>query len=125
MDNCPNREALRPFFASQMTADDYSKLAIAFTDDKGSEMNNLLHAALGIAGEAGETVDIIKKSWAYGKPLNREELIKEVGDQLWYINLLIDTLGVTWGEVFAANVAKLTARYPEKKFSADRAINRG
>lgn len=125
MDNCPNREALRPFFASQMTAEQYAELAIAFTDDKGSEMNNLLHAALGIAGEAGETVDIIKKSWAYGKPLNREELIKEVGDQLWYINLLIDTLGVTWGEVFAANVAKLTARYPEKKFSADRAINRG
>lgn len=121
---CPNREALSAFFAKQMTVDRYSEQAALFIDPKGSDIEDLLHGALGVAGEGGEVVDIIKKSWAYGKPLDRAHLIEEIGDSMWYFNLIIRTLGVTWGEVLAANVAKLSARYPDKRFSSSQAINR-
>ncbi|UCV26717.1 nucleoside triphosphate pyrophosphohydrolase family protein [Ferribacterium limneticum] len=118
------KATLSTFFAKAMTADGYSERAAAFIDPKGSQIEDLLHGALGVAGEGGEVVDIIKKAWAYGKPLDHAHLIEEIGDAMWYYNLIIRSLGVTWGEVFSANVAKLSARYPDKKFSAHNALNR-
>jgi NTP pyrophosphatase (non-canonical NTP hydrolase) len=69
--------------------------------------------ALGLAGESGEVVDLIKKVLYHGKPLEKEKLIKELGDVHWYLEYLAATLGTTTEEIQAANVAKLRARYPE------------
>ena len=79
---------------------------------------------MGIAGEAGEVIDITKKVYAYGKPLFENDLVEEAGDLIWYLNLLFACLGVTWEEVFDLNIKKLEARYPDLRFNADHAINR-
>lgn len=74
----------------------------------------ILHAALGISTEAGELLDAVKKSLFYGKPLDRTNLIEELGDLEWYMAVLRDELGVTQEQVQAVNLAKLQIRYPER-----------
>lgn len=74
---------------------------------------DLLHGAVGIAGEAGELLDCVKKSWVYNKPLNRENLLEECGDVLFYLQHVINEAGWTMGDLRASNVAKLSRRYPD------------
>lgn len=105
-------------------ADTYAKLAIRTANDMGSDQLNLVHAAMGIAGESGEVLDLVKKMFAYGKPLDRQKLLEEVSDITWYISLMLGVLGSSFGEVFDLNIKKLESRYPDLKFDADRAINR-
>ncbi|GCF11333.1 nucleoside triphosphate pyrophosphohydrolase family protein [Dictyobacter arantiisoli] len=69
--------------------------------------------ALGIAGESGEIVDTLKKFLYHQHDLDVPELCKEVGDLLWYMTLLCDTLGLTMHDVMEANVKKLRKRYPD------------
>lgn len=73
---------------------------------------NLNHAALGIAGESGEVVDLIKKHIIYGKELDRATLVEEIGDLLFYLDALVDDIGSNWDEVRQVNYDKLRARYP-------------
>ena len=79
---------------------------------------------LGIAGEGGECADIWKKYLHQGHPLDREKLIKEAGDVLWYIAELAAGLGVTLEEIATRNIEKLSARYPDGHFDAERSIHR-
>ena len=79
--------------------------------------------ALGIAGEAGEVVDIIKKVLYHEHELDTSVLCKEVGDLLWYMALLCDTAGFTLDDAMRANVEKLRQRYPEG-FDPQRSRNR-
>lgn len=81
--------------------------------DMGSLNQNLMHAAAGVSGEAGEVLDIIKKIWAYNKPLDIPHLMEEVGDLVFYITALCNELGVNIEEIKEQNVEKLTARYPQ------------
>ncbi len=74
--------------------------------------NQLIHAALGVAGEAGELVDAIKKHVIYGKPLDVANVLEEVGDTMFYLVALLNTLGITAESVINENVNKLTKRYP-------------
>lgn len=76
--------------------------------------DGLMHCAVGIAGEAGELLDAIKKTWVYGKPLDRINAIEELGDIEWYMQALRSMLDVSREDVIAANVAKLEKRYPVK-----------
>lgn len=76
--------------------------------------DDLLHAALGLCGEAGEFADCIKKHWAYEQPLNRANAIEELGDLMWYLALACSALDVGMDEVAAINIDKLRKRYPAK-----------
>jgi NTP pyrophosphatase (non-canonical NTP hydrolase) len=79
---------------------------------------NLIYPALGLAGESGEVAEKIKKLWrnqgqtgASGLSAEkREELVKELGDVLWYVNAMCREMGVTMDEVAAKNAAKLSDR---------------
>lgn len=87
--------------------------------DMGSLQLNLLHAALGLGGEAGEFQDLVKKITIYhSRDLNDEQVAQslayELGDILWYVQLAADVLGVPMEEIIAMNARKLTLRYPEK-----------
>ena len=83
----------------------------------------LLHAGMGMATEAGEFVDSLKKTIFYGKPLDEVNLIEEMGDLLWYVGLACDALGVPIELVMDRVVSKLEQRYPEK-FTDEAALNR-
>lgn len=83
-----------------------------------------LHAAVGIAGEAGEVVDAVKKAWAYGKPLDKTNLVEELGDVMFYVQAMANTIGVSMEEITAANVAKLSKRYPTGEFTQHHAAAR-
>jgi len=75
---------------------------------------DLTHAAYGLAGEAGEFVDSVKKHQIYNKELDKENLLEEIGDILWYTALAAEVLGANLGDIAKSNVAKLQKRYPEK-----------
>lgn len=115
-----------------MNPKDYSEFAIKLNDNfenidqriSGSKyMQDLVHGALGMSGETGETVDLIKKHFAFGKPLDLEKLKLELGDVVYYMNLIILTIGSSWEEIMELNHKKLSARYPEG-FSQKAALER-
>lgn len=74
--------------------------------------DGLMHAAIGIAGEAGELLDAVKKTWVYGKSLDITNLVEELGDLEFYMQALRTQLQLTRDEILEANVEKLTKRYP-------------
>lgn len=90
----------------------------------GSIENDRACFALGLAGEAGEVCDLLKKHWGHLHPLDHEKLKKELGDVLWYVAALAVQFGLTLDEVALANVAKLTARYPKGHFDVADSIAR-
>lgn len=107
-----------------MNIENYSAYQKRLINDLGSDKANLMHMAAGIAGEAGEVLDIVKKHFAYNKPLDKAHLVKELGDTLFYMSGLIDMIDSSWAEVMDVNIKKLEARYPDGGFDAARAINK-
>lgn len=83
----------------------------------------LVWNALGLAGEAGEVVDTIKKVVFHRHELSREELIRELGDVLWYVAALCTKLDIPLSEVMERNIEKLQRRFPDG-WSTERSINR-
>lgn len=84
-----------------------------------SDDDRLLLGALGLAGEAGEVIEHIKKYKFQGKHLDREEMIKELGDVRWYFECLMYAVGTTMVEVERMNIDKLRKRYPHGFTVAD------
>jgi NTP pyrophosphatase (non-canonical NTP hydrolase) len=78
-----------------------------------SDNSELAHAALGVAGEAGEVVDLIKKHLAYGSPLDNKRLVLEMGDLVHYVCRIAHLIGSDLDSILKANVAKLQTRYPD------------
>ena len=78
---------------------------------------------MGLCGESGEAIDIVKKWFAHGHELDRDGLIKEIGDVAWYIAEIAHALGVSLEEVLVRNINKLKERYPEGFSTAD-SVNR-
>lgn len=72
----------------------------------------LIHAALGLSGEVGEVTDMIKKSIMYNKDIDKEKILLECGDVLWYMNILLNHLGSDFETVMKMNINKLKKRYP-------------
>ena len=88
-------------------------------DREGANIERLLTAGVGINAEGGEFLEIIKKMVFQGKPWNednREHLIIELGDIMWYVAQATMALGISFDEVIATNVKKLEKRYPEGSF---------
>ena len=73
----------------------------------------MLQAALGLTGEAGEVADLIKKSVFHNKPMDLVHLKKELGDVMWYVALMCHAYKFDLDEVMQLNIDKLKARYPE------------
>ncbi len=94
-------------------------------DDKLSyEKIDMVHAVLGISGEAGEILDAIKKHTIYGKDLDRENVIEELGDMEFYLEQLRQRLNISREETLEANIAKLGTRYKDHQYSDEQAIAR-
>ena len=96
-------------------------------DKKGANIERLLTAGVGINAEGGEFLEIIKKMIFQGKPFNsdnREHMIIELGDLMWYVAQACMALEVSFDEVVARNVTKLEKRYPGGAFDVYYSENR-
>ena len=96
-------------------------------DEQGANIERLLTAGVGINAEGGEFLEIIKKMIFQGKPwndANKEHLIIELGDLLWYVAQATQALGVSFDDVVATNVRKLEKRYPGGSFDVYYSENR-
>lgn len=105
-----------------MTLDEYQALARRTLGHRPEEQQ-LANAALGLAGEAGEVADMMKKHLFHSHPLDRDAVVKELGDCLWYVAAMATALDVPLSEVGARNIEKLRKRYPDG-FSVERSLNR-
>lgn len=106
-----------------MEMDEYQKAALRTANNPQASLAGWSMAAMGLAGEAGEVVDYLKKVLHHGHTLNRDKLTEELSDVLWYVAVLAHINGVPLSEVAAVNVRKLLARYPQG-FSEERSRNR-
>lgn len=106
-----------------MTLSEYQDAALRTAPRDVTPYHDLLHGALGVATEAGELLDVLKKNHAYGRGLDHANIREEIGDVLWYLALLARATGTNLDQIAATNVAKLKQRYPEK-FTNELALNR-
>lgn len=87
------------------------------------EDNLLLNGVMGLNGEAGECIDMVKKKMFQGHDLDKEHMAKELGDCLWYIAIAAKGIGYSLDEIGEMNKSKLEERYPNG-FSVEKSINR-
>ena len=96
-------------------------------DRQGANIERLTTAGVGLAAESGEFLEIVKKMVFQGKPWNddnREHLIIELGDVMWYVANACMALDISFDDVIRGNVKKLEKRYPGGSFSVDKSENR-
>lgn len=99
-----------------MDSNEYQQLAMRTANNHQSvsgKDQRLINAALGLVGEGGEIADSIKKYAFQGHDLDKDHLIKELGDVLWYVALAATALDTNLSDIMAKNVAKLKSRYPD------------
>lgn len=101
----------------------YQKEAFDLISEDGRK-DMVLNGVLGLAGESGECCDIVKKNRFQGHELNKEHLIEELGDVMWYIAEAASGLGVTLEEVAQYNLDKLHKRYHGNHFNKEDSIHR-
>lgn len=106
-----------------MTINEYQTLAMRTLNPALDKRDVLINGVMGLCGESGEAIDIVKKHLAQGHDLNREALIKELGDVAWYLAETAYALDVSLEEVLERNIAKLRARYPDG-FDTEKSANR-
>lgn len=104
-----------------ITANEYQRAALRTANKDSKEL--ILNGALGLAGESGEVADIVKKHLFQGHELNREKMIEELGDVLWYVAITAQGLQVDLDSVMKINIEKLKKRYPDG-FDKEKSINR-
>jgi NTP pyrophosphatase (non-canonical NTP hydrolase) len=85
---------------------------------------DLIHAVMGITGEAGELLDGIKKHVIYDKDLDLDNVIEELGDMEFYMEQLRQRLDITREQTLDANIAKLKVRYEGLTYTDAAAQNR-
>ena len=96
-------------------------------DQKGANIERLTTAGVGLAAESGEFLEIVKKMVFQGKPWNehnREHLIIELGDVMWYVAQACMALDISFDEVIQGNIKKLEKRYPGGSFDINDSENR-
>ena len=106
-----------------MTINEYQQLAMVTLNPELSKKDVLINGVMGLCGESGEPIDIVKKWLAQGHELDKEKLAKELGDIAWYLAETAYALDIPLEDIFQANIEKLKKRYPEG-FDTERSVNR-
>lgn len=96
-----------------MTVNEYQNLAMRTLNPELDKKDVLINSVMGLCGESGEAIDIVKKWLAHGHPLDKEKLIKELGDVAWYLAEAATALDIPLEDILQGNIDKLKARYPE------------
>ena len=105
-------------------ADIYQLDVLKYAPDYQHYMPNVLYAAMGMCGEAGEVSELVKKYAYHGHAIDKDHLARELGDVLWYVSYMAHLFGYSLGEIMEMNQDKLAKRYPDGKFDEERSRNR-
>ena len=106
-----------------MTINEYQELAMRTVNKEMSKKDMLINGVMGLCGESGEAIDIVKKHLAQGHEIDKDKLIKELGDIAWYLAEMATVLDIELEEVLVRNIEKLKKRYPEG-FDKEKSLNR-
>ena len=106
-----------------MQVNEYQKLAMTTLNPALDKKDVLINSVMGLCGESGEAIDIVKKWLAQGHELDKEHLAKELGDIAWYLAEAATALDLPLEDILRANIDKLKSRYPEG-FDTQRSQNR-
>ncbi|MBR5794962.1 MAG: nucleoside triphosphate pyrophosphohydrolase family protein [Erysipelotrichaceae bacterium] len=96
-----------------MEINEYQRLAMKTLNPKLDKKDILINGVMGLCGEAGEAIDIVKKHLAQGHELHKEKLVEELGDVAWYLAELATVLEVDLDTILMNNIKKLAKRYPD------------
>ena len=96
-----------------MIINEYQRLAMTTLNPELSKKEVLINSVMGLCGESGEAIDIVKKWMAQGHELDKEHLAKELGDIAWYLAEAATALDMQLEDILQANIDKLKKRYPE------------
>ena len=96
-----------------MEANEYQRLAMTTLNPELEKRDVLINSVMGLCGEAGEAIDIVKKWMAHGHELDREHLAKELGDIAWYLAEAATALDLSLEDILKENLEKLRKRYPQ------------
>lgn len=102
---------------------EYQKLAARTINTEMPQELAIANFCMGLAGEAGETIDHLKKALFHGHEASATEIVKELGDVLWYVAGLASVIGLELDDIAVTNIAKLMDRYPEG-FNAEDSLAR-
>lgn len=116
------QEALRQVINND--ADAYQQNVLKYAPDHHDYLLNVIYAAMGMCGEAGEASELVKKYAYHDHAIDTEHLARELGDVLWYVSYMAHLFGYPLGKIMAMNQEKLAKRYPDGKFDAERSRNR-
>ena len=106
-----------------MEVNEYQKLAMATLNPELNKRDVLINSVMGLCGESGEAIDIVKKWMAQGHELDKEHLAKELGDIAWYLAEAATALEIPLEDILQANIDKLKKRYPEG-FQTEKSLTR-
>ena len=106
-----------------MQINEYQRLAMTTLNKDLTKKEVLVNSVMGLNGEAGEVIDLVKKHLFHGHELKKDELIKELGDVAWYLAEAAYALDIDLETILVKNIEKLKKRYPEG-FSVEDSINR-
>ena len=106
-----------------MTPNEYQRLAMTTLNPALTKQDVLINAVMGLCGESGETIDLVKKHLHQGHPLDKQQLLQELGDIAWYLAEAAYALDTDLETVLQSNLDKLAKRFPEG-FDSQRSIHR-
>ena len=106
-----------------MEINEYQTLAMTTLNPALSQKDVLINSVMGLCGESGEAIDIVKEWLAQGHQLDKEHLAKELGDIAWYLAEAATALDLNLEDILEANIEKLKKRYPEG-FDIHRSLER-
>ena len=106
-----------------MTINEYQKLAMTTLNPALGKKDVLINGVMGLCGESGEVIDVVKKHLAQGHELDREKILAELGDVAWYLAEVAYALDTPLEDVLEGNIEKLRRRYPEG-FDTEKSVNR-
>ena len=101
----------------------YQKLAMKTVNPELTKKDMLVNGVMGLNGESGEVIDVVKKHMFQGHDLDVDKIKKELGDVMWYVAEVCEALDLSMDEVMETNITKLSNRF-KNGFTKEESINR-
>jgi len=95
-----------------MKINEYQELAMRTLNKDLGKKDVLINGVMGLCGESGEVIDIVKKHLAQGHELDKDKIAKELGDVAWYLAEVAYALDLKLEDVLVMNIEKLKKRFP-------------